>query len=236
MKKNTAVGQIALFLLFVGLLTSFTYQKIKTDKFILIGKSKAIKPLLKGKGHKLQVEAYNALEKMKKDALKKGIKIRVISAYRSFEHQNNIWNRKYKSLRKQGYSVTKTVKKIIEYTAIPGTSRHHWGTEVDLSNHKGLNNNLQKDKNKYEKWMNENAHKYGFYLAYTNNKFRKGYKYESWHYSYRSISKPLLIEYLKLDIIKILKSENIAGKSVFTTAFIQKYIDEHVLGINDYLY
>jgi len=84
--------------------------------------------------------------------------------------------------------------------------------------------------------MNENAHKYGFYLAYTNNKFRKGYKYESWHYSYRKLSKPLLNEYLKLDIIKILKKENIAGNKVFTKQFIKKYIDEHVLGINDYLF
>ncbi|MCF6351306.1 MAG: M15 family metallopeptidase [Flavobacteriaceae bacterium] len=238
MQKNKRIQKALFFSLVITLLTSFTLLQIKTNKNILIGKSRAITPLLKGSTYKLQTNVYDALEKMKKDALKKGVKIHVISAYRSFEHQNRIWKKKYNVFRNQGLSVKETIKKITEYTAIPGTSRHHWGTEVDLSNFKNsrLKNKTATKKRKYEDWMQENAHKYGFYLVYTNNKYREGYKHESWHYSYRAISKFLLIEYLKLDIAKVLKTENIAGSTIFTKKYIEKYIEEHVLGINDYLF
>jgi LAS superfamily LD-carboxypeptidase LdcB len=84
--------------------------------------------------------------------------------------------------------------------------------------------------------MNENAHKYGFYRVYTNNKLRAGYKYESWHYSFRKLSKPMLAQYNQLDLVKILKKEIIAGNKYFTPLFIKKYKEDNVLGINDYLY
>jgi LAS superfamily LD-carboxypeptidase LdcB len=219
-------------------LTSFTFQNKNISKDILLGKSKAIQPLLKGSKYKLQVKAYDALEKMLADALKKGVRIEVVSAYRSFDHQNKLWKRKYLKYRKLGYSVKKAVNKIVEYTAIPGTSRHHWGTEVDLRDYKRRHTpSLRSNKNStYEKWMHENAHKYGFYLVYTNNKFRTGYKYESWHYSYRELSNPLLKEYQKLNLYSVLRKENILGKSVFTKHFTNDYLDEHILGINGYLH
>ncbi len=213
--------------------TIFASKRKKYSKDMLIGKEK-IK--LYGKRYKMQKEAYLALEKMKKDALVSGVRIYVVSAYRSFAHQNKIWSRKFNTFRAAGYSVKEAVNKVKEYSAIPGTSRHHWGTDVDLAdyNKKFLNNKVTHSK--YLTWMDENAHKYGFYRVYTNNKFRTGYKYESWHYSYRNISKPMLEDYLKLDIVKILKNEKIAGNQVFTKDFLKQYFTNNVLGINDYLF
>lgn len=238
MNKLNVIKKIVFLSLVVTVLTSFSLYKINTDKSFLIGKSKSTNSKLKGYKYKLQPIVFDALEKMKTAALKKGVRIDVVSAYRGFEHQNRLWERKFRKYKNQGLSTKQAVLKVTEYTAIPGTSRHHWGTEVDLrdySKHNSPNLRSQKD-SKYEKWMQENAHKFGFYLAYTDNKFRKGYKFESWHYSYREISKPLLIEYLKLDISKILKQEHILGNQIFTKKFIQEYINEHVLGINGNLF
>jgi len=118
--------------LFLTLATSISFAQ-KYSEGLLIGKSKSILPLLKGKKFRLQTDAYNALIQMKKDALKKGVRIDVVSSYRSFEHQQKLWSRKYLKFRKAGYSIKASVNKVKEYTAIPGTSRHHWGTEVDLA-------------------------------------------------------------------------------------------------------
>ncbi len=218
-----------------ALILLFGFQNNPIETGILIGKSNAIQPLLKGKQYKLQTEAYDALQIMIKDAKKDGVHIKVISGYRSFEHQKRIWNRKFDKFRKQGFSVKKSIQKVSEYTAIPGTSRHHWGTDVDLTDKytNGLNNKARK---KFNQWMYNNAHKYGFYIAYTNNKFRKGYKYESWHFSYRKLSNPLLKQYLNSDVYNLIKNQGIKGSYTFDKTFFNSYIKNNVMGINMYLY
>src|SRR5690625_8033590 len=69
---------------------------------------------------------------MKKAAKEKGFNIHVISSFRSYSHQNRIWERKYRDFRNRGLSHQNTIDKIIEYSAIPGTSRHHWVTDLDI--------------------------------------------------------------------------------------------------------
>ena len=220
---------ISISLLILGF-TTIKPKKYTTNQ--LIGKGKIA---LFGKNYKLQKEAYLSLEKMIKEARRQGVKIKVISSYRDFNHQNRIWKRKYDKFVSQGYSSKKAVDKVKEYSAIPGTSRHHWGTEVDLSGGSySLKNTVSSSK--YKIWMNKNAHKFGFYRVYTYNKLRDGYNYESWHYSYRKLSKPMLEQYNQLDLVKILKNQKIAGNKYFTASFIKKYKEENVLGINDYLY
>lgn len=75
---------------------------------------------------------------------------------------------------------------------MPATSRHHWGTDIDLIS---LNNSYfdkGKGKKEYE-WLKMNANNFGFYQVYTNKKNgRTGYNLEKWHWSYL----PLANEYL----------------------------------------
>ncbi|MEE9349796.1 MAG: M15 family metallopeptidase [Flavobacteriaceae bacterium] len=228
--KNTSIASISLILPQL-----MTFTKKLFSKNALIGKEK-----IKFYGsYKLQKEAYVALENMITEAKLNNVKIHVVSGYRSFEHQNRIWEKKFANFRKKGYSTIDAVNKVKEYTAIPGTSRHHWGTDVDLVDYrKKFERNLSSSESnkKYTKWMDDNAHKFGFYRVFTKNKFRKGYNYESWHYSYRKIAKPMLEAYLELDIVSILSHEEIAGNAVFTKEFLQNYVKNNVLGINDYLF
>lgn len=197
-----------------------------------------------GEEYKLQKEAHEAFILMKNEAKKSNIELKIVSSYRSFEHQKRIWTRKYKKFTSEGLSPTEAISKIIEYSTIPGTSRHHWGTDIDIidGNPKApksvLNPKNFIDNNVYNKlrvWLENNANKFDFFIVYTNSKDRKGFKYEPWHYSYKSISEKMLEQYLKIDVNKFLKSEKLIGSEYFRDDFIDKYIVENMCSINTVL-
>ncbi len=83
--------------------------------------------VIEGAEYQLLSEVIQAFEKMKKAALLVGIDIKVVSGFRSYERQRAIWNGKYKANRQAGLSPEENIQKIIEYSTLPGTSRHHWG-------------------------------------------------------------------------------------------------------------
>ncbi|MFK5889459.1 MAG: M15 family metallopeptidase [Flavobacteriaceae bacterium] len=217
-------------------------QQMTYSENQLIGKEH---PQLYGEGFKLQKEAYQAFIKMQKAALKEGIKIKVASSFRSYDHQNRIWQSKYMRYTEQGLSPQQAIAKIIEYSTIPGTSRHHWATDIDIVDGavKAPSEDVLQAQffeggqvyNKLKKWLDKNANTYGFYLVYTKDPNRKGFKYEPWHYSYAPLSKPMLQAYLKLDIVTILQKNKLIGSAYFTTEFINRYKTNNVLDINNYL-
>lgn len=183
-----------------------------------------------------------ALEQMKEAAAKDGITIEVVSAYRSFQRQKEIYEGKYKRFTAQGLTPIASISKIIEYSTIPGTSRHHWGTDLDLIDGGAsprpksvLQPQLFHGDGpfcKLKDWLNVHAHSFDFYEVYTDNANRKGFKYEPWHFSYAPVSKPMLQEYKALDLKQILLEEQIKGAEHFTDEFIQTYRNENILDIN----
>ncbi|TSE07448.1 MULTISPECIES: M15 family metallopeptidase [Aquimarina] len=219
-------------------LSSFSMLQSEFSKDDLMGKSD---PSLYGDGYKLQKKAYDAFLKMKAEALKSGFKIKVVSSYRNYAHQNRIWERKYKKFTQEGLSPINAIKKIVEYSTIPGTSRHHWGTDLDIVDGnppqpKGLllakNFDSEGPFCKFKEWMDTHANSFGFYLVYTDKEDRKGFKYEPWHYSYAPISIPMLKAYQKVDIASELKKVKLLGSDFFTENFINQYIKENILDIN----
>ena len=208
----------------------------------LIGKSKPI--LTKGKDYRLLPEVATAFEKMRTDAKKAGFDICVISSYRNYAYQNGIWEKKFKANKTKGLSDIKNIEKIIEYSTIPGTSRHHWGTDLDIIDMtKGIPLDPLHEKHfneggqmrNFKLWLDENASKYGFYLVYTNDSKRKGFKYEPWHFTYKPISEKMLAEYQKLDLKNLLQQNKLMGSESFTNEFIEKYKNENILDINTVL-
>jgi LAS superfamily LD-carboxypeptidase LdcB len=204
----------------------------------LLGKGN---PILFGNGYKLRKDAFNAFISMKIEAEKNDIFIKVVSCYRDFNHQNRIWERKFKSYTSKGMSPQNAITKIIEYSTIPGTSRHHWGTDLDI-----VDANVKQPKNllnpknfkddacfgKFKQWMDINANDFGFYLVYTNEPLRKGFKYEPWHYSYKPLSKVYLSDYKQLNLGEVFKTEKIIGREHFSEEFLTKYLNENILDIN----
>ena len=197
-----------------------------------------------GPDYKLRPAVAIAFEKMKKAAQSDGVLLKVVSSYRSYTHQNRIWERKYKRFRESGLSPTQSINKIIEYSTIPGTSRHHWGTDLDIidGNPRVTGDVLVPSKFHgagpfcdMKIWMDANASRFDFHLVYTDAPGRKGFKYEPWHYSYAPLSIPYLKEYQKLDIKNVLEEGNLLGSEHFEQRFISSYLTENVLDINPML-
>lgn len=193
---------------------------------------------------KLQEEVQEAFDKMQKAALKEGISLRIVSEYRSFDRQASIWNRKYHKYISQGFSPREAITKIIEYSTLPGTSRHHWGTDIDLIDGsvaipKSVLTHANYEGNgiyaKLKKWMDENSEKYGFYLVYTNDPHRKGFKYEPWHYSYKPLADKLLKEFSSISLVDLFKNVELKGIDYISEAFLEQYTEENILDINPIL-
>ena len=116
----------------------------------------------------------------------------MVSGFRSYERQRAIWNGKYKANRQAGLSPEENIQKIIEYSTLPGTSRHHWGTEIDIidgtvqSQGDVLLTEKFHEGGPYEPlrvWLEENTPLDLFVRIQTNSN-AAGFNCEPWHYGY----------------------------------------------------
>ncbi len=197
---------------------------------------------LYGKDINLRMEAHDAFVAMKKAAAVDGIDIKVISSYRNFERQEIIWERKYiQYTEEDNMTPLAAIDKIIQYSTIPGTSRHHWGTDLDIvdGNKKVEGDVLVPEKfgeggpyADFKQWMDANANTFDFYMVYTDDPKRRGFKYEPWHYSYAPLSVPMLTAFRGKNILQLLGKEDFMGSDHFTTGFINTYIRDNILDIN----
>lgn len=243
MKRNEFIKISGLAGLSLAIFPHFSFKTISGEftRNQLIGKGN---PDIIGDGYtsKMHKSAKEAFIRMKTAAAKENINLEVVSAYRSFQRQKEIFEGKYKRFTAEGLSPEKAIEKIIEYSTIPGTSRHHWGTDLDIidANAPRPANVLMPDNfhgmGPYcglKVWLNENAEKFNFIEVYTDNGNRKGFKYEPWHFSYAPVSIPMLKEYKeKIDVKKMLSEEKILGNEFFSEAFVSRYVKENILDIN----
>ncbi|HNU90329.1 MAG TPA: M15 family metallopeptidase [Spirochaetota bacterium] len=178
-------------------------------------------PVMGGRQY-LRREAAEALARMFRDFRKAhpGAEFVVRSSTRTWGHQKAIWEDKWFGrtpvggvrLNKTVADPAKRAAIILEYSSMPGTSRHHWGTDFDLQE---LNNSY------YEtgrgavlyRWLVANAGSYGFCRPYTAGR-KAGYREEKWHWSYLPLAKRLLSDWVRLfkdDPGKITASDGFAG-------------------------
>ena len=215
------------------------YSQATVDLNVIIGKSQSN---LVGDSIRLEVNTYKAFKKMEAAAKRDGIYLKIVSAYRGFERQKLIWNNKYEKFTNDfSLEPEKAISEIIRFSTVPGTSRHHWGTDIDI-----IDGNFPDEENvlvseKFEKdglfyklknWLDNNSENFGFYLTYTNDKNRKGFEFEPWHYSYKPVSLKYYRALIKTDLKKIIKSLDINGSDYFDESFIDTYIAENIMDIN----
>ena len=215
-------------------------QEINTEILIGMDDSRIVSDTIH-----LEKETYSAFIKMKDAAEKDGIIIKLVSGFRDFYRQQMIWNNKYKKFTNEfSLDGPTAIKEIIRFSTIPGTSRHHWGTEIDI-----IDKNFENEKDlliskKYEeggifnslkKWMDKNSKRFGFYIVYDDDSNRPGFEYEPWHYTYKPISDLYQREFLKLNLKSIISKTKVEGKEFINDEFIKKYIDENIMGISSHL-
>lgn len=138
-------------------------------------------------------EAYEAFQRMWEAARADGISLSIRSAARNFYTQKFIWETKWENL--SGDAVTRA-KTILQFSSMPGTSRHHWGTDIDLNSLSPAYFSYGQGKKEYD-WLVAHAEEYGFFQPYTELGFKRytGYLEEKWHWSYRPIAEKCLKAY-----------------------------------------
>ena len=170
----------------------------------------------KGK-HRLHPEALQAFLNLQAQAQRDGIHLEIISSFRDYQRQNLIWNRKARGettlldvhsrpLQFDSLSPDQIIESILRWSALPGASRHHWGTDIDVyDSSKMMPEKVMLVPAEYEpggpfyevhRWLDEkiiNGTAEGFYRPYLKD--LGGVSPESWHLSYAPLSEKYLFSY-----------------------------------------
>jgi LAS superfamily LD-carboxypeptidase LdcB len=180
----------------------------------------------------LHYEAAASFLAMRDAALQAGIDLVPRSSFRDFETQLGIWNRKWNGERKlydrQGrelerrqLSDAQVLDAILCWSAIPGGSRHHWGSDIDVIDASSVPPGYSVELVPAEyapdgifarlsAWLDANMQRFGFFRPYCND--RGGVSPEPWHLSYAPVSLPAL-ESLSLSMLRhVLETSAIEGK------------------------
>lgn len=126
----------------------------------------------------MQHAAYHAWLKMQKSALQEGVKLMVVSAFRSYLYQANIiLNKLNKGL---------LLEDILKVSALPGFSEHHTGCALDFTSDEESEVLTESfEQTKAFKWLSKHAHEFQFTLSYPRDNVY-GFIYEPWHWCYKT--------------------------------------------------
>ena len=163
----------------------------------------SIAPDLRAEG-----ETASAFQALGRRAAELGFELRIASAFRDYDRQVRIINEKWtgarpvtdeegRLLERTQYDDQEWLNLILRFSALPGTSRHHWGTDLDIWDASTVDEDyrLQLAPSEYgpsgpffemTRWLDElmaadDAE--GFYKPYAED--RGGIAPEAWHISYR---------------------------------------------------
>ena len=162
-------------------------------------------------GHQLQRPVAAAFEALQDEAKTAGFDLQIASGFRSFERQRTIWNGKASGSRPvhddsggllvlADLSTTEQLHAIMRFSALPGTSRHHWGSDLDVFDAGALppDYRLQLSPDEVDQggifdplhsWLDEKIttdQSHGFFRPYAVD--RGGVAIERWHLSYAPVS------------------------------------------------
>jgi LAS superfamily LD-carboxypeptidase LdcB len=181
--------------------------------------------------HRSAVAPFLALREA---AAREGLDIRPHSGFRDFDAQVAIWNRKYRGERPlydrngsvrdhASLGPQQLVDAILVWSAVPGASRHHWGSEIDVFDAaampEGYRVQLLPEEyasggifEKLAGWLDENLQRFDFFRPYDRD--RGGVYPEPWHISYAPVSAAALGKLTPEVIADALKNTEVLGKEL----------------------
>jgi LAS superfamily LD-carboxypeptidase LdcB len=155
--------------------------------------------------HREVVEPFRSLRAA---AEKEGFDLMPFSAFRDFQAQVEIWNRKFRGERplydrdgterdRARLSEAEIVEAILVWSAVPGGSRHHWGSDIDIYDRaalpQGYRVKLLPEEylpggvfERLADWLNDNLERFDFFRPYDQD--RGGVYPEPWHISYAPVA------------------------------------------------
>lgn len=197
-----------------------------------------------GNGHRLHPEVLASFMAMQDAAAAAGVDCQLVSSYRDFDRQRQIWNRKWRAemplydagstlLPPDTLSDEDKLIAILTWSAMPGGSRHHWGTDIDVYDRvsvKASNQSFELVDSEYcgngpcaalSEWLDDNAAEFGFYRPFS--RFNGGVATERWHLSHQATARQFEgmrnIEALK----NALNDAELEGREVLLSALPHLY-------------
>ena len=184
-------------------------------------------------GHWLRPRVCQAFNQMQRAAAADGIDLHIASSYRDFARQLLIWNNKWLGLRPvlslsgedldlASLSDDDKLHAILTWSALPGASRHHWGTDLDVYDKQAIDasgQNLRLDSSEYSAggpcyalacWLDEHAAQFNFSRPYQH--YTGGVAAEAWHLSYQPLAAKIEQQQSTKRLKKIIQQADIQGK------------------------
>ncbi len=185
--------------------------------------------------HFLQAQAMKAFQGLQQSAVKNGFNLQPASSFRDFARQQLIWNGKFNGERKVHDDVGNALdlsrlddwqksQAILRWSALPGASRHHWGTEIDIFDPDLLpqGQSLQLEPWEYEKggyffelseFLTENLPHFDFSLPFIQMPAEKKIGREPWHISYMPLAEKAKQLFSAEVLLQAWEKEEIGGKA-----------------------
>ncbi len=179
--------------------------------------------------------ALDAFLQMRAVALGDGLDIVPVSSFRDFDKQAAIWNAKFRGERplldRHGAPLDATglddaarVQTILLWSALPGASRHHWGSDFDVIDRAALTGQWQDYQprllpeefghdgvfGRLGQWLDQYAADFGFFRPYGSDRER-GVRPEPWHLSFAPLSVPALAAFDEATLSGALHAGSVAG-------------------------
>jgi LAS superfamily LD-carboxypeptidase LdcB len=161
-----------------------------------------------------------------------GIDLAIASGFRDFGAQLRIWNMKFSGERPlydaagnvrdhAALDTGELIAGILCWSALPGASRHHWGTEIDVFDRAAMPEDYRYRMlpeeyaadgvfRRLSAWLDGNMARFGFYRPYAE--YRGGVYPEPWHLSYAAISTPALNLLTPELIAETVRDSDLLGK------------------------
>lgn len=136
-------------------------------------------------GYDVDERIFEDLKNMLSACNTAGHEYNIVSAYRSSENQQMLYDKEIETYKNMGYSEETAISMADEKVAKPGYSEHQTGLSLDLANIgvSVLNEDLLNDGTYL--WLAGNCYDYGFILRYPPEKSSvTGIEFEPWHFRY----------------------------------------------------
>jgi LAS superfamily LD-carboxypeptidase LdcB len=174
-----------------------------------------------------------------------------VSTFRDFPRQLAIWNAKCRGERDlydrdgtlldhASLGEDELVSAILHWSALPGASRHHWGTEIDVIDgnalEPGARPQLQPEEyvpgarfGRLALWLDHNLAAYGFYRPYAVD--RGGVQPEPWHLSHAATAAAALAAFTPRMLLDALDGAELGGAAT-VMARLPELFDRYVLNVD----
>ena len=206
------------------------------DWHYLVGKTQShlVSVSCQGSSHLIHPKVVDDFQQLYQEAQKAGFCLTIASGFRSFERQMMLWNNKMglqrpildehsQAIDAHQLSETERMWAILRWSALPGASRHHWGTDFDVFDAHALPANtslklepweyLTGHQQAFYLWLKQHIQQFGFFFPYPNTHLSHSIAFEPWHMSHQATTQEHLTALNPEILIQAIKNEAVLGKN-----------------------